>query len=113
MSEYTEGELKFVYSSKHPGDVFIKIKHTKDTFLCKFYGGNGKISPNQALVNANHFLKCRNSHKALVEALEFAVNPKAPYKVDQLEFANNIIKAIAEKAEAALAQVKQGGELEI
>jgi len=59
MSEgHTKGELKLIYSPKYPGDVFVKVKHTKNTFLCKFYGGRGKITPNQAIVNASHLLEC-------------------------------------------------------
>ena len=64
--EHTKGELKFIHSTKHPGDVFIKIKHTKDTFLCKFYGGNGVEAKEQALINTTHFVKCWNSHDDLL-----------------------------------------------
>lgn len=51
-------ELKFVYSPKHPGDVFIKVKGTKDEFLCKFYGFRGFEHGKKALANANLFKKC-------------------------------------------------------
>jgi len=50
------------------------------------------------------------SKAELVKACEFAVNPEAPYKVDKLNFANEIIRAIAEKAKAAIAKEKKGRE---
>lgn len=51
-------ELKFIFSPKHPGDVFIKVKGTKDEFLCKFYGFRDEGQRKKAFVNANLFKKC-------------------------------------------------------
>ena len=56
--EHTEGKLRLIYSSKHPGDIFIKIKGTRRKFLCKFYGGGGtEISPSEAQSNVCHFVQ--------------------------------------------------------
>lgn len=33
-------ELKKIHSSKHPGAIFLKIKKTKDDFICKIYPSN-------------------------------------------------------------------------
>lgn len=58
---HTTGELRLIYSSKHPGDIFIKIKGTRRKFLCKFYGGGGtEISPSEAQSNVVRFVKCWN-----------------------------------------------------
>jgi len=61
----TEGDLKLIYSPKHPGSVFVKVRGTKNTFVCKFYGGRGEISGIQAIINVHHFLECWNSYDKL------------------------------------------------
>jgi len=53
-----------------------------------------------------HIKEIKQQRDDLLAACEFAVNPEAPYKTDQLEFANNIIEAIAGKAETAIALCK-------
>ena len=35
--EHTKGKLKFIYSPKHPRAIFIKVRDTKDKFVCKVY----------------------------------------------------------------------------
>ena len=32
--------LGIITSQKHPGDIFIKVRNTKDNFICKFYAGH-------------------------------------------------------------------------
>jgi len=49
----------------------------------------------------------RDAAPALLDACKFAANPKAPFKTDQLAFANNIIAAIAKKAKAAIAKIEK------
>lgn len=56
---------------------------------------------------AEYIVQVINCHEILVDACKFAVSPEAPYKTDQLEFANNIIEAIAKKAEQALKEAEK------
>jgi len=61
----TEGDLQLIQSPKHPGDIFVKVRGTKNTFICKFYGGNSGVSVAQAIINVHHFLECWNSYDKL------------------------------------------------
>jgi hypothetical protein len=63
----TTGELQVIRSSKHPGDLFIKRKESKRTFICKFYAcPNGK----EHTANVEHFLRGWRNFDQILNACE-------------------------------------------
>ena len=48
--ECTKGNLKFVYSPKYPGAVFLKVRGTRERFVCKVYT---QKNPDETIANAN------------------------------------------------------------
>ena len=116
MSEHTKGELRLIRSSKHPGDIFVKIKGTERKFLCKFYGGGGtEISPSEAEDNVAHFIKCWNAFEegGIVDELRIACAKGLGALEAVLNFAKNsgmdvknetVLKADIDSIKAALAK---------
>ena len=98
--------------------------HVKELVCLEYLAQTTADNPSHAqiaglkIVQCDHFIgfdieqtrevvRRYNSFSDLLAACEFAVNPSAPFKVDKLEFANSIIKAIVEKAESAIAKAKK------
>jgi len=102
MSERTKGEV--IYDQVAVNAIDIASKESSAT-IAQVISEEDELG-NLEIANAKRLVLCWNCHDDLVAACEFASEPEAPFSTDKLEFANRIIKAINEKAIAALDKAK-------
>jgi len=98
--EHTKGKLDT--KEETDGHFGIYLKDAECDRIVVVWAGDG-----QAEANAKHLVRCWSCHEQLVAACEFAAKPEAPFSNDPLVFANRIIEAIQNTANAAIAAAKE------